>query len=67
MNPHFWKGIVIVCVILLAFLGVSIVFTDTDSATFVVSVLAAVHLLAAMALIGSFFYFDWDPFEPFRR
>lgn len=66
MNLQFWKGIMIVCVLLLVVLGISAVTVETDSATFVITVLAAVHLLAAMAIISSFFYFDWDPFEPFR-
>ncbi|MCU4742408.1 hypothetical protein OB955_12405 [Halobacteria archaeon AArc-m2/3/4] len=66
MNLQFWKGIMIVCVLLLLFLGASVAFVETDSATFVITVLAAIHLLAAMAIISSFFYFDWDPFDPFR-
>lgn len=66
MNPYFWKGLLVVCVIMLLVLGASVAFVDIDSATFVISTLAAIHLFAAMAIISAFLYFEWDPFEYLR-
>lgn len=66
MNKQFWKGILIVCVLMLLTLAASLTVIETDSATFVVLVLSVIHILAAMIIISSFIYFDWDPFESLR-
>lgn len=66
MNRQFWKGILIVCVVMQGILVASMLSVDMDSPTFVVSVLATVHLVAGMAIIGAMLYFEWDPFEPLR-
>lgn len=66
MNRQFWKGVLVVCGLMAGLLVASMLSVESDSPTFVVSVLAMGHLVAAMGIIGSMLYFDWDPFEPFR-
>ncbi|WP_123537672.1 hypothetical protein [Halosimplex salinum] len=66
MNRQFWKGVLIVAVVLQGILVASMLSVDSDSPTFVVSVLATVHLVAGMVIVGSMLYFEWDPFEPLR-
>jgi len=66
MNRMFWKGVLVVCVVMQGILVLSMLAVEFDSPTFVVSVLAMVHIVAAMAIISSMLYFDWDPFEPLR-
>lgn len=66
MNRQFWKGVLVVGVLMQGILVASMLSVDSDSPTFVVSVLATLHLVAGMAIIGAMLYFDWDPFEPLR-
>ena len=66
MNPYFWRGMLIVCVVMLMVLGVSYPFIEPGSATYVVLHLAVVHLVVAMLIIGALLYFDWDPFRALR-
>lgn len=66
MNRGLWKGIFIACILMMLILVVSLPFNDPGSATFIIIPLAAVHVLAAMAIIGAMLYFDWDPFQAFR-
>jgi len=66
MNRMFWKGILVVCVVMQGILVLSMLAVGSDSPTFVVSVLASVHIVVAMAIIGAMLHFDWDPFEPLR-
>jgi|GEM_PF-2840561 hypothetical protein len=66
MNRQFWKGVLLVCVILQGILVLSMLSVEFNSPTFVVSVLATIHIVVAMGIIGSMLYFDWDPFEPLR-
>ncbi|WP_436922936.1 hypothetical protein [Halosimplex amylolyticum] len=66
MNRQFWKGILVVLVIMQGILVASMLAVEWGSPTFVVSVLATVHVVAGMAIIGSMLYFEWDPFEPLR-
>lgn len=66
MNRGFWKGVFISCILMLLVLIVSVPFNEQGSATYIIIQLAAVHVLAAMAIIGSLLYFNWDPFRAFR-
>lgn len=67
MNDNLWRGMLIASGIMLVILALSAQLIRRDSATFVVLVLAAVHLLAAMVTLSALLYLDWDPFEPFRQ
>lgn len=66
MHPNFWKGMLIVCVVMLIVLGFSYPHVEPGSATYVVLHLGALHLLVAMLIIGALLHFDWDPFRAFR-
>lgn len=66
MNRGLWKGVFIACILMMLILVVTIPLNDQGSATFIVIQLAAVHVIAAMAIIGAMLYFDWDPFRAFR-
>lgn len=67
MNDNVFRGMFIAAAIMLVILGLSVPFIEQDSATFVVLVLAAIHLIAAMGILSALLYFDWDPFAPFRQ
>jgi hypothetical protein len=66
MNKGFWRGILIVCIVMQGILVLSMLSVEQGSPTFVVSVLATIQLVAAMGIIGSMLYFDWDPFASLR-
>lgn len=63
MNRHFWIGVEISCGLLFVLLLASFPVLEPGTPTYVVWWLAAGHLAVAMAIMGSFIYFDWDPFE----
>jgi anti-sigma-K factor RskA len=67
MNDNVWRGMLIASGIMMLLLALSVPFVEQNSATFVVLVLAAVHLVAAMAILSALLYLDWNPFEPFRQ
>ncbi|EJN57567.1 hypothetical protein [Halogranum rubrum] len=58
-----WRAFFVLSVVLLAFLGLSVPYVESGTATFVVALLSF-GMLGVM-LVGSsvFIYFDWDPFE----
>lgn len=66
MNDGFWQGMLIVCFLLLLVLVFSYPFLTPGSATYVVLQLGAAHLIAAIVIISSLLYFDWDPFSHLR-
>lgn len=66
MSTSPWSGVLLVCVVLLGVLGLSAPFVKQSSATFVIIQLGAIHLVAAILIIGSLIYFDWDPFSALR-
>lgn len=66
MNRWFWKGVMVVLFIMLGVLGLSFTVVEPGSADYVITVLAAIHVLVGMALVGAMLYFEWDPFEPLR-
>lgn len=67
MYRNLWKGMILASVLMLLVLAVSVPFLKSGSATFVVLQLAAIHLVAAILILSSFLYFDWDPFTPFQE
>lgn len=66
MNEGFWKGLFIVCILMLAILIGSVPFVDPGSATYIIIQLSAIHIFVAMAIISALLYLDWDPFRAFR-
>jgi len=63
MNRGFWKGLLIACVLMLAVLAVSAPFVERGSPTWGATLIAAVHLVVAILIIGAFLYFDWNPIQ----
>lgn len=66
MDRSFWIGIEIACGLMALLLVASFPVLEPGEPTYVVWFLAAGHLLFAMAIIGAFIYFDWDPFAMMR-
>lgn len=66
MGRGFWKGVLILCVLMLLVLAASLPFIDRGSATFVIVQLSVIHILVAMAIVSAVLYFDLDPFRAFR-
>lgn len=66
MNDWFWRGVLIVCVLMLAVLGWSYIVVEEGSATYYIIHFAAIHVVIAMILITILIRIDWDPFRAFR-
>lgn len=66
MNDWFWRGVFVVCILMLGVLAWSFLVVDEGSATYYVIQIAAVHVVAAMILITILLRIDWDPFRAFR-
>lgn len=66
MDRNFWIGVEIACGMMMLLLLASFPVLEPGTPTYVVWFLAAGHLLVAMTIIGSFIYFDWDPFTMLR-
>ncbi|MCU4743989.1 hypothetical protein OB955_15165 [Halobacteria archaeon AArc-m2/3/4] len=59
----FWRGLVIVCIVMLVVLVGSVPYLESGSATFVITQIAAIHLLIALAILGALIHYDWSPFQ----
>lgn len=66
MNDWFWRGVLVVCVLMLLVLGWSYLVVDEGSATYYIIQFAAIHVVIAMVLITILIRIDWDPFRAFR-
>lgn len=66
MNPQFWKGILIFQFIMLLVLVASLPFNDPGTSTYVITQLAAIHVIAGIVLVSFLLYTDWDPFRALR-
>lgn len=67
MYENLWKGLIVGSAMMLLLLVGLVPYLESGSATFVVLQLAAIHLVAAILILSSFLYFEWDPFTPFRE
>ena len=67
MYKNLWKGLILASAGMLLLLAVLVPYLESGSATFVILQLAAIHLVAAILILSSFLYFEWDPFTPFRE
>ncbi|WP_276256674.1 hypothetical protein [Halomontanus rarus] len=61
MNRGFYKGMLIACLLMMVALVASVPYTESGSPTYVAIQIAAVHLVVAMLVLGSFLHFDWNP------
>lgn len=66
MNPQFWKGILIFQVVLLLALAGTLPFNEPGTSTYVITQLAAIHIIAGMIIVSLLLWTDWDPFASLR-
>lgn len=66
MNQMFWKGLLIFQIVLLLILGATYPVHEPGTPTYVITQLAAIHVIAGIVIVSLLIYVDWDPFESLR-
>lgn len=66
MNDMFWRGVLVFQIVLLLMLGAMYPVHDPGTPTYVITQLAALHVIAGIVIVSILLYVDWDPFESLR-